>query len=402
MSKKRKTKKSNKKKIAIIVVAACLFVLILSFSISAIISTVNKKKADKTVRIAFYGISTEFCDFLKEKIPQEEGITVNFDILSEGFIDLGSVKEKYDMIFTWKGEITDSLENSAEVLSDKIIEVLPSSLKNQKCVPILLDNCELTYSKDVVEKLGGNLPTSFPEFLNYLNEAKNYVFSPFFCNGAEDRIIAAFVGNVIEVLGGVDSYDLFIDELRKETPFEELLDKQLSASGLSLRSVLDMIKTWSSMGYAHPAWFNAKGNDLVYFAEEGHVGVFYTFLSQHRRIQYNTISKFDAFLLPPASSTIKYGIMAPGLCLMLLSENANAKRYSLGFFTQEAQEDLSEKTKLAPVHVRAQAYDRQADDVRYWAASTPAGALPDLALAAYQRNPDGLKKFTDSIRNYIK
>ncbi len=156
------------------------------------------------------------------------------------------------------------------------------------------------------------------------------------------------------------------------------------------------------MGYAHPAWFNAKGNDLVYFAEEGHVGVFYTFLSQHRRIQYNTISKFDAFLLPPASSTIKYGIMAPGLCLMLLSENANAKRYSLGFFTQEAQEDLSEKTKLAPVHVRAQAYDRQADDVRFWAASCPGGALPDLYLAAFQRNPAKFAEFAGKLMAMVK
>ena len=106
--------------------------------------------------------------------------------------------------------------------------------------------------------------------------------------------------------------------------------------------------------------------------------------------------------MPPISSTTEYGIIAPAISCMLLSDNANAKRYLSEFFKEDVQEELSNKTKLAPVHLRAQAYDRQSDDVRFWAASCPAGALPDLALAVYQRNPQGLKNFADSIRNYIR
>ena len=87
---------------------------------------------------------------------------------------------------------------------------------------------------------------------------------------------------------------------------------------------------------------------------------------------------------------------------MLLSKNSNSKRYLAEFFTEDAQTELSNLTMLAPVHSHAQAYDKQADDVRYWAASCPGGALPDLYLAVYQRNPAGLAEFAKNVRNAVK
>jgi hypothetical protein len=87
---------------------------------------------------------------------------------------------------------------------------------------------------------------------------------------------------------------------------------------------------------------------------------------------------------------------------MLLSDNSNAKRYIANFFTEETQTEFSDKTNLAPVHSRAQAYDRQADDVRFWAASCAGGAVPDLYLAAYQRRPEELKKLCGEVRSYVR
>jgi hypothetical protein len=397
----KKTKKNNSNIFKIVIIVVVVLGVIVA-GVTSIKSLVSKKKSDKTVRVAFYGLNQEYCDILKEKIPQEDGINLVFEVLSDGAVDLGALKQKYDILFTWKGEVTDALEESAEEIPAKIIECMPSSLKNKKCAPILLDNCELTYSKDIVNKLGGDLPNSFPGFLNYINDAKAYAFSPFFLNGADDRVLTAFIGNIIESIGGVSAYKVFIDALKKDTPFEELLELELTSTGLTLGSVLNTLKTWPEQGYTHPAWYNAQGNDLVYFAEEGHTAVFFTFLHEHRKIQYNIISKYEAFLLPPASSTIEFGIIAPAMSVMLLSENANARRYIAEFFTEEAQAQLSEQTKLAPVHSRAQAYDRQSDDVRYWAASCPGGALPDLYLAAFQRNPAKFAEFAGKVRGMVK
>ena len=186
----------------------------------ATVSSVKKSKAQRTVRIAFYGLSEEYVKVLQERIPVEEKITLKCDVLSEGKIDLGSLKQKYDMIFTWKGEITDTLEASAQEIPSKILETMPSSLRNKKCVPILLDHCELAYNIGVVNSTTETLPSSFPGFLNFLNQAKSKVFSPFFCAGADDRVLTAFVGSLIEANGGVSAYQALIDELKAGTEFE--------------------------------------------------------------------------------------------------------------------------------------------------------------------------------------
>ena len=399
-ARKRKNPNNAKAvKLAVIFIAAAV---VIALGVTLIKSVVNKSKNDKTVRIAFYGLSNEYCDILKEQIPVEEGIKLVYEILPEGTIDLGTVKDKYDMFFSWKGEVTEALEEASEDIPAKILEVLPTSLKNKKCVPVVLDNCELAYSKAVVEKTGGNLPSNFPLFLKYINDSKAYVFSPFFCNGADDKVLTAFIGNIIEAIGGVKAYKMFVDEIKKGTDFDTIMDLELTDGEMTLRKVLDALKEWPDSGFTHPNWYAAYGNDLLYFAQEGHVSVFYTYLHEHRKIQYDVISKYEAFVMPPASSIVEYGIIAPAVSVMLLSDNSNAKRYIQELFTQEAQEELSAKTKLAPVHLRAQAYDKQADDVRYWAAACSGGALPDLYLAAFQRKPAEFKVFVGQIRNYLK
>ena len=394
-----KAAKAKSLKLSIMIVVALMVVAI---GITSIVSVVNKRKVDKTVRVAFYGLPAEYCELLQKTIPQEEGINLICEVLSDGAIDLSSIKDKYDMLFTWKGELTDALEASSEEIPAKILDTMPSSLRNNKCAPIFLDHYEMAYNKAVVEKTSENLPTSFPAFLNYLSQAKNYVFSPFFCAGADDRTLIAFIGAIIESIGGGNSYNALITELRNGTEFNELLDKDLEMTNLTLRSILDPLKTWPKEGYTHPGWFNGVFNDLIYFAKDNQIAVFFTSLHEHRTIQYDIISRFESFLLPPSSSTIKYGIIAPAVCGMLISDNANAKRYLTEFFTEEAQSTFTEETKLAPVHSRVQAYDRQSDDVRFYAASCAGGALPDLYLAAFQRNPTGFTEFATNIRNYMR
>lgn len=403
MAKKNsKNKNQQTAKLIKLIIVIVLGLCGVASGVMATVSSIKKTRAEKTVRVAFYGLSDEYVKVLQDIIPVEEGITLKCDIISDGNIDLATIKQKYDMLFTWKGEVTDVLEASSEDIPAKILETLPSSLKNKKCVPILLDHCELAYSIDVVNNTTGSLPSSFAGFLNYLNQAKSQVFSPFFCAGADDRIIAALVGSLLEANGGLSAYNDLIKELREGTEFEALLDKELGSAKVTLRSILEMLKSWPNEGLTHPAWYNGQQTDLIYFAGDNHVAVFFTYLKDHRNISYETISRFEAFVMPPISSTTEYGIIAPAISCMLLTDNSNAKRYLTEFFKDTTQEALSYKTKLAPVHLRAQAYDRQADDVRYWAASCPGGALPDLYLAVWQRNPAGCQAFAQKLRNMVK
>lgn len=409
-SKKKKSKKSffyrikenhlSKKTILSVVAAFCCVLFITASCIG--IHVYKKRKADRTVRIAFYGLSEEITDLIKEKIPQEENIILDFNVISADNFDKAIVNQKYDMLFTWKGEITDSLSASAEEIPPRVLETMPKSLRDKKCLPIILDHCELTFSTEVKNKIGRDIPMSFTSFYDYLNAAKSTVFSPFFCNGAEDRILIDFIGAIVMAKGGLRAYNKLIEELRITENLDTVIDVKLDGKDCTLRSILDMLKEWPKNGLTHPGWYNGRGNDLYYFAENKQIACFFTLLSEHRKIPYNVIKNYEASLFPPDISASNYGLIAPAVSCMLLSDNSNSKRYIANFFTEEAQEELSNKTSLAPVHYRSQAYDRQADDVRFWAASCAGGAVPDLYLAVYQRKSKELEKLCSEIRSYVR
>ena len=410
-SKKIKKSKNLKKREPIKLKKSTIITLISALALIAVITTVfvvrsviKKKIAERTVNIAFYGLDEKMQEMLKKQIPQEEDIILNFDVLSD--FDTALVKSKYDMLFTWRGEVTDSLTKVAEDIPSRVLDVMPNSLsraaRENKCVPIILDHCELTFSTEIIKKLGGEIPMSYTALEQYLESAKAYVFSPFFCNGAEDRIMIDFIGAMILAKGGLSAYNKLIEELRKTESLEQVLDFDCDGKGCTLRSVLETIRQWPNKGYTHPAWFNGRGNDLVYFAEDKNLGCFFTLLSEHRKISYNIIKDYTSSLFPPDQSASNYGLIAPAVSCMLLSDNSNCKRYIANFFTEEAQEELSNLSNLAPVHSRAQAYDRQADDVRFYAASCAGGAIPDLYLAVYQRRAKDLEKLCSDIRLFVR
>lgn len=392
--------KISKKTLLNIAAVLCGIVLVVGICIG--VHVIKKRRADRTVRVAFYGLSEDMCTMLKEKIPQEENIILEFDVISENAFDAGLVKDKYDMLFTWRGQITDSLQASAEDIPQRVLETMPTALRNKKCVPILLDHCELAYYTKTLKDTGLEIPVSFKEYQAFLNAAKSKVFSPYFCNGAEDRIMIDFIGALVMAQGGLKAYNKLIDELRINNSLDAVLDVKLDEKECTLRSILDMLKNWPNEGLTHPSWYNGRGNDLLFFAEDAQLGSFFTLLSEHRKIPYNVIKNYESAMFPVNVSPANYGLIAPALSGMLLSDNSNAKRYIANFFTEETQTEFSDKTNLAPVHSRAQAYDRQADDVRFWAASCAGGAVPDLYLAAYQRRPEELKKLCGEVRSYVR
>lgn len=400
--KKREPVKLSKSTIITIISALALITVVTTALV--IRSVMKKRLAERTINIAFYGLDEKTQEMLKKQIPQEEDIILNFDVLSD--FDTALVKSKYDMLFAWRGEATDSLSKVAEEIPARILETMSNSLsrtaRETRCVPIILDHCELTFSTEVIQKLGGEIPMSFNALEKYLKDAKAYVFSPIFCNGAEDRIMIDYVGALMLANGGLSAYNKLIEELRKADSLEAVLDIDCDGKGCTLRSVLDILKRWPDEGFTHPGWYNGRGNDLAYFAEDKQLGCFFTLLSEHRKINYNIIKDYTSSIFPPNPSAENYGLIAPAVSCMLLSGNSNCKRYLAGFFTQETQEELSNLSNLAPVNSRAQAYDRQADDVRFYAASCAGGAIPDLYLAVFQRDSKKLEKLCTEIRNYVR
>ena len=394
---KKKLKKSAYLKSSLLILSVLIVIgIIVGLKINL------KRKADKTVKIAFYMLNDELCGLIKNIIPHDDNIIVEYDVISEKAMDLKFIRQKYDMIFTWRGDVTDSLYDSAEEIPSKILENIPVVLRDKKCAQILLDHCELAYSTKLLNSIEMNVPETYTDFINSLSAAKSQVFSPFFCNGAENRILVDFIGSQVLAKGGLGAYIQLIKIMRKENSLYSIIDVSLDENGFTLRSVLENIKGWPQMGYTHPLWYNGKGNDLKNFAEDGQIGVFFTLLSEHRKIPYNIIKNFESTFIPTNQNPQNYGVISPAVSCMLLSDNSNCKRFLAEFYKVDVQTELSNKTKLAPVHYRARAFDSQADDVRFWAASCAGGAVPDIYLAVYQRKSDALEKMAAEIRNYMR
>ena len=369
---------------------------------SVTILSIRKKIDDKTVKIAFYGLSQDLCQAIQQEFLEDERISAKYDLLAAGNVDLGNITNKYDMIFAWNGEVTQSLSKSAERIPAKVFENIPISLRNEYCIPILLDHFELAFNTGLIEKTQVNPLESFQSFTDFLQESKKYVFSPFFTYGIDEKMLLALTGSFVEALGGLESYKNLIDLMKTYENLEDFYNIGLNEDGLCYADVLNMLKVWPKEEIIHPQWTVANRIDLEVFASDNQIACFYTNLSEHRKMKYETVSKFSVAKMPVVNEDAAHCLIAPSVNCVLISNNSNAKNFLKKLLTVEVQTRLSDKSMLAPVCYRAESYDSLADDVRFWAASCEGGVEPDLFNAVFQRDNNKMVLIANEIRDYLR
>ena len=390
-----------------------ILILVLSFILGLfeVISFVEYQKANsaKNLDVAFYQLPKNLVDEIQKRVTSLYDGAITFTDISELEYNEKDIAKKYELVFAKNGEATARLEKYAEDLPVEWYAGMPTSLRRSagKVLPFALDHYEMAYYKDGREKAGLDFPMSIPELQDYLKTMKGYVFSPFFCAGGEDEVLLAFVGALIEGFGGTASYNKAVSLLLKKPSLAQNIDEELSVSKNSsdkftLRAILDMLRGWQNDGLVHPNWYAGKHGDLTAFMEDNQVGVMFTSLSVHRTIPYNSVKKFDADRVPVFSTRIDHGLIAPSYVAMKLTKYPYFDEILKELVTDTSQKDLSMLSKLGPVSSRSQAYDRQADDVRFLAASCKDGPLPALGDAVFQTNPEAAHKFAEEIRTYLR
>ena len=390
-----------------------ILILVLSFILGLfeVISFVEYQKANsaKNLDVAFYQLPKNLVDEIQKRVTSLYDGAITFTDISELEYNEKDIAKKYELVFAKNGEATARLEKYAEDLPVEWYAGMPTSLRRSagKVLPFALDHYEMAYYKDGREKAGLDFPMSIPELQDYLKTMKGYVFSPFFCAGGEDEVLLAFVGALIEGFGGTASYNKVVSLLLKKPSLAQNIDEELSASKNSsdkftLRAILDMLRGWQNDGLVHPNWYAGKHGDLTAFMEDNQVGVMFTSLSVHRTIPYKSVKKFDADRVPVFTTKIDHGVIAPSYVAMKLTKYPYFDEILKDLVTDSSQKDLSMLSKLGPVSSRSQAYDRQADDVRFLAASCKDGPLPALGDAVFQTNPEAAHKFAEEIRTYLR
>lgn len=393
---------SMKKKIIIIV-----SILVGCFLLGLGIGTAISKISSKTLDVAFYKLDKEITNPVEKVIKDSYQGKVKFYYLNEKDFNSKKISKKYDLFFSWNGECVESLKEYAKTIPEDVKPLLISKVKTTNYLPILMDHYELSYYKPARIKAGLNIPQDFNELQAYFFNIKSQVFVPFVLEGSADEDLISYIGAQLEALCGTNDYYKLIDLIKENPDLSQIIDTkcgfcEVINTDITLRFLLDGLRNYSAKEMTYPNWFRTTQKDIKTFAEDNQIGVLFTSLSKHRKMDLKIIKDFETERMPVMYYNEDHSLVAPELCLVKLSKYDLFDEVIKNFVTDSNQSYLSDETKLAPVNARTMAFDSQADDVRYLAAVAPKGPVPDLANACFQTNSELLHNFVEQIRTYIE
>jgi hypothetical protein len=397
---------TNKQKLLFVIALA---VFVCSIFLSCLIIKQNRKILD----VAYYRLPQAVTDSLTRQIKRSYSGKIRFKVLPEDTVLSQNKAKRYDLLFTWNGAEADLLAGKAAELPASLYSQIPSSerklgiVNGKNCMlPLLYDHYEVSFLKKALKKTA-TVPEDWNTFMQYLHkDTSGKYMIPFFAAGTDNRTLLAFIGALAEALTGSDGYVHFTALVKNTSSLDTVIDEpfgQLSdgKSVATLRSVLDLIVSWQKDNIMHKTWFNGSDADVASFMKDKITAVVFMPLSEHRTLPLSTLHQYESSHFPVDASVQNHALIAPAVVLISYNTNFLFSDTIRSLISLQTQETLSNETKLSPASSQAEAYDRQADDIRYWAASYAGGAVPDLQNAAFI-SPHQAEIFAGEVRKYLE
>ena len=396
---------NSMKKRIIIIVSIVVVLAIAGLTLGIIINHHN----NKALKVGFYNLEKEIAEPLKSIIQKTYAGEIKFTDLSEQNYDVKKISRKYDLFFSWNGNAVEQLEKYSAEISSDCSQKLISSIKTQKNLPLLLNHYEMAYLTKARERAGVDFPSDFEEYMAYLFAIKNQVFVPFFTEGKDDDTLLGLISVQAEALCGTEGYKKLVSLINKYENFYQVWEQEIGYSStlgtsITLKYIMDGLAAYVPNDLSIANWTNATAKDVKTYASEKQIGVLFSSLSNHRKMDVKIMREYEADRMPVLSVKEDHCLIAPAVCVVNLSAASKkeiAEEILQSLVSDENQSYLSDETKLAPVNSRCRAFDVQADDVRYLAAIAPSGPAPDIANACFQTDMAKKTKFVEEIRKYL-
>lgn len=396
---------NSMKKRIIIIVSIVVVLAIAGLTLGIIINHHN----NKALKVGFYNLEKEIVEPLKSIIQKTYAGEIKFTDLSEQNYDVKKISRKYDLFFSWNGNAVEQLEKYSAEISSDCSQKLISSIKTQKNLPLLLNHYELAYLTKARERAEVDFPSDFEEYMAYLFAMKNQVFIPFFTEGKDDDTLLGLISVQAEALCGTEGYKKLVSLINKYGNFYQVWEQEIGYSStlgtsITLKYIMDGLAAYVPNDLSIANWTNATAKDVKTYASEKQIGVLFSSLSNHRKMDVKIMREYEADRMPVLSVKEDHCLIAPAVCVVNLSAASKkeiAEEILQSLVSDENQSYLSDETKLAPVNSRCRAFDVQADDVRYLAAIAPSGPAPDIANACFQTDMAKKTKFVEEIRKYL-
>ena len=355
-----------------------------------------------TVRVAFYGVDQGVGDCVKGEIANMNFRRVRYYELDASEPLPAGFEKKYSILIAKNCLSVKRNSQKFIPLGDGLLEALPISIRKPTelgerhyALSLLLDHFEISYFQPAQKKLGLSKPQSYGALLRYLEAVKGSCEIPLVCAGAQDKDLLGFASVMSEIFYGAEGYKKMLEAVAQSVALNK------NSLPESLTRVLDEIKAMQASGLLFEKWTKTTQKDVRFFMQNQSVAAAAMFLSDRRGYDYNLIKYFDASYFPRYERLSEHGLVAPQIVAALLSGKNGAPLILGQLVSNQAQENLTNTSLLAPTASRAESVDRQADDVRFWAASCPGGPLGSMeeecALSAERS-----RSLAQKIRVYLE
>lgn len=260
--------------------------------------------------------------------------------------------------------------------------------------PLQLDHIELALNKSRFQ--GENMSLDLLE-KTLAEEASNRFF-PLVVAGGEEEGLLDFIFLLHVSLGGSPSLTALCNAIESGESFDQIMEDE---EGKTLNTVLELLIRWRKAGILHPEWYRFTYQDRTDFIEEGLSGAMIIRLSEHRMLPQRLISPFEAYPFPHKGSvSLSADIYTPPLMVSLLSESSRKeemKKLMFSLLDRDFQKELCFFSGLAPVHSTVETLDKQASDLRFFAAASRSIAVESPILN--EESP--YKAFLKDLRSYL-
>jgi hypothetical protein len=353
--------------------------------------------------VVLYGLSNPAIAAIK----QEAGPSFKFMVI-DGNEPISAHKKdisKAYLVFMHDGKAASELSAKTVAPDESILALMPSAMREagksgtrRYGIPILFDHFEIDWNVSLIGGRSLAKPKTLTDLVKVSNAIKGKNLWPLVCAGGVDEDLLGFVGALVISESGLDAYEKLVTAASEGMPFAELVKTT------ALKNSLDTLIEWRKSGIIHPEWFRMKKADVSAFMQMDYACFFAMSLSSHRLLDHKIAEKVLTIDFPTDRKELDRGILAPAIVAIELRRslpgNRAAHRLVAALAQGAAQANISGGSGLAPANSNATTADKQADDARFWIASSRK-PFPDPATAALS-DPSARAAFAASIRQYIE
>ncbi|MGD9939270.1 MAG: hypothetical protein AB7T74_05665 [Clostridia bacterium] len=386
--------------------SALVLLLVIVLAVAILVPRTNQ---ERTPAVAAIGVDKPSLKVLKKAIADTDPAftLIEYDDWSDWYKVAGRTPPADLVIGTDGAALRMNLDEwkTLENISGTNLPIAFRSVGKTKtsryALPLQFDSYEVLYNNERLKTIQQTIPADLPGLETLASALSRPGFAPILVAGGEADSMTRFIGAMIEALGGIAAYEAAVELVSSTDNLSAILDNIL-IPGLSLRMVLDRIRSWAQAGWLRQDWFRITALDYAVLIETESCAIAFMDLSFHRTLQTDAVERYITGIFPSKSSTTERWLQTTAMIGAIPAKAIHTETgiKLLSFLSGKMiQDELAQSVGLVPANASAVTADLQASDARFALASA-SGVIGNLGHDCRPTDADR-EALAKSFRNYF-